>query len=333
MHTPVHIIAEAGTNHNGSVATGKRLIDLAVLAKADTVKFQIIDPAHLYLPGQYEFGHYEIDKVRAMRKRFMLTDAEYRELFEYARTDSVSFTASVFDPQGLDFLASLRPPYIKIASTDLNNVRFLRQVAEKGIRIIISTGMSSLGDIEHSIIEILRTGFSDVVLMHCVSAYPAELEDMNLPFIDTLRSAFGFPVGLSDHTESSIAACLALTKNVVYIEKHFTYNRKAEGFDHAYACEGDAFIDYVADIRAAEKALTVAAAKLGERELEVRKRARRSLYAARNLTVGEVVQDTDVLVLRPQNVMAADQIDEIVGRSLSHDVARYAPFTPEAFSK
>jgi sialic acid synthase SpsE len=110
MFTPVHIIAEAGTNHNGSVANGKRLIDLAARAKADTVKFQIIDPEYLYLPGQYEFGHYEIDTVRATRKRFMLTDAEYRELFEYARADGVPFTASVFDPRGIDFLASLGPP-------------------------------------------------------------------------------------------------------------------------------------------------------------------------------------------------------------------------------
>jgi N,N'-diacetyllegionaminate synthase len=333
MNNLVHIIAEAGTNHSGSVANGKRLIDLAVRAKADTVKFQIIDPDHLYLPGQYEFGHYEIDKVRAMRKRLMLTDAQYRELAEYARTAGVLFTASVFDLHGLDFLAGLRPPYIKIASTDLNNVRFLRQVAEKGIRIILSTGMSSLGDIEHSVTEILRTGFRDLVLMHCVSAYPAKLEEINLPFIDTLRSAFGFPVALSDHTESSIAACLALTKGVVYIEKHYTYDRNSEGFDHAYACEGDAFIQYTADIRAAEQALAVPPAKLGERELYVRKRARRSLYAARDLKTGEAIRDTDVLVRRPQSTMAADKIDEVVGRRLSQDMAQYAPFKPEFLTK
>jgi sialic acid synthase SpsE len=226
----------------------------------------------------------------------------------------------------------LHPPYIKIASTDLNNVRFLRQVAKKGIPIILSTGMSSLEDIEHSVQEIMHTGFRDLTLMHCVSSYPAKLEEMNLSFIDTLKSAFGFPVALSDHTETSLAACLALTKGVVYIEKHFTYDRKAEGFDHAYACDPEPFVQYVADIRSAEKALQTASIKLGEHELYVRKRARRSLYAARDLVAGQIVRDEDVLVLRPQNVMSADQIDLVVGKQMRQDILQYQPFTTVYFS-
>lgn len=328
----VHVIAEAGSNYNGLVDEARKLIALAAEARADSVKFQIINPDTLYLPGCYEFGHYKIDEVRAMRRRFMLSDTQWREVAAAATAAGLPFSASIFDSQGLDLLASLHPPYIKIASTDLNNLRLLRQVAEKGIRMVVSTGMSSLGDIEHSVTEILRTGFRDLVLMHCVSAYPAPLDEMNLPFIDTLRSAFGLPVALSDHTESSLAACLALTKGVIYIEKHFTCDRKAEGFDHAYASEGDAFVQYVADIRAAEKALAVAPVKLGERELYVRKRARRSLYAARALKAGSIVTDTDVLVLRPQNVMAADQIDLVVGRSLVCDLEQYQPFTPAYLS-
>lgn len=330
---PVHIIAEAGTNHNGSVANGRRLVDIAVRAKADSVKFQIIDPDFLYLPGRYEFGNYDIDQVRATRKRFMLSDTQYTELADYARERGVPFAASIFDQHGLDLLADLRPPYIKIASTDLNNVRLLRRVVEKGVRIILSTGMSSLGDIEHTVTEILRTGFRDVVLMHCVSAYPARLEEMNLTFIDVLRSTFGLPVALSDHTESSIAACLALGKGVEYIEKHFTCDRKAEGFDHAYACEGEALVHYVADIRAAQQALSVAPNKLGEREMNVRKRARRSLYASRDLTAGTVIQDTDVLIVRPENAMSADQVDSVVGRRLSADLAAYEPFTNEIITQ
>ena len=330
---PVHIIAEAGTNHNGSVANGKQLIDLSVRAKADTIKFQIIDPDKLYLPGNYVFGNYDINQVRANRKRFMLTDAQYAELAEYTQEKGAHFTASVFDQHGLDFLASLQPLFIKIASTDLNNVRLLRSVAEKGIRMLLSTGMSSLSDIEHSVIEILRTGFSDIVLMHCVSVYPANLEEMNLPFIDTLRSAFGFPVGFSDHTESSIASCIALTKGVCYIEKHFTYDKTAEGFDHAYASENDNFVNYVANIRAAESALRVAPLKINDRERYTRKRARRSLYAARDLKAGDVIQDIDVLIVRPENVMSADQVDIVVGRRLTSNLVAYAPFTPEILTK
>lgn len=329
----VHIIAEAGTNHNGSVVNGKRLIDLAARAKADTIKFQIIDPDHLYLPGKYEFGHYDIDQVRATRKRFMLSNTQYLELANYATDQGVPFTASIFDQSGLDFLAGLHPSYIKIASTDLNNTRLLRSVAEKGIRMILSTGMSSLADIEHSIAEILRTGFSDLVLMHCVSVYPVKLEETNLSFIDTLRSAFGFPVAFSDHTEDSIAACIALTKGVSYIEKHFTCDRQAEGFDHAYAAENDQFVRYVADIRAAEASLRVASTKINDRERYTRKRARRSLYASRNLQAGDVIQDSDILVVRPENIMSADQVDIVVGSRLAADLAAYAPFTPEILTK
>lgn len=333
QHKPVHIIAESGTNHNGSVAMGKKLIDLAIRAKSDSVKFQIIDPDHLYLPGKYEFGHYDIEDVRAIRKRFMLTDEQYTELASYANERAIPFAASIFDTHGLDLLVGLNTAYIKIASTDLNNLRLLRNVAERGVRVILSTGMSTLGDIERTVNEITRSGCQDLVLMHCVSVYPARLQEMNLSFIDTLRSAFGFPVGFSDHTENSIAACLALTKGVSYIEKHFTYDRKAEGFDHAYAAENDAFVNYVADVRAAETALRVAPMKINDHERYTRKRARRALYAARALKSGTLIQDDDVLIVRPENIMSADQVDHVVGRRLTCDLAAYAPFIPEILAK
>jgi sialic acid synthase SpsE len=328
-NTAVCVIAEAGTNHNGKVENARALIDLAARAQADSVKFQIINPDFLYLPGVYAFGKYDINEVRAMRKRFMLTDAQYRELATYARGKGIAFSASVFDEHGLELLAAMHPPYIKIASTDLNNVRLLRRVAEKGIRMIVSTGMSSLGDIEKSVNEITRVGLRDLVLMHCVSTYPASLAEMNLGFIDTLRSAFGFPVGLSDHTESSIAACMALVKGISYIEKHFTMDRTQEGFDHAYAVEGEGLVAYIQDLRSAERALAFSPVKINQAERLVRGRARRALYASRPLKTGQVVTDADVLIVRPENIMAADRIGELVGRRLRQDVGQFQPFSPE----
>jgi sialic acid synthase SpsE len=332
MKSPVHIIAEAGTNHNGSLVKGKALTDLASKAKADSIKYQMIDPDHLYLPGQYQFGTYDINKVRDMRRRFMLTDAVYAQLAEYANDCGLSFSASIFDEQGLNLLSTLNPPYIKIASTDLNNVRLLRKVAEKGIRLILSTGMSTMKDIEYSVAEIHRTGFSDITLMHCISVYPAKLEEMNLSFIDTLRSNFDLPVALSDHTETSNAACLALTKEVCYIEKHFTYDRNAEGFDHAFASENGDFVKYVSDIRASEATLNTATEKISASERQTRKRARRSLYAARDLPAGEIIEDHDVLILRPENTMSANQIDEIVGKRLKKGIRQYHAFSEDIFA-
>ncbi len=326
---PVHVIAEAGTNHNGSVEQGRRLVDLAAKAKADTIKFQIIDTDQLYLPGDYEFGTYNIDDVRALRRRFQLSDEQFAEIADYSSSKGLPFTASIFDEGGLRFLAGLNPPYIKIASTDLNNIRLLRAAAATGIRLIVSTGMSSLADVAKSVTELSRAGCDKLVLMHCVSVYPAQLEEMNLGFIDTLRSEFGFEVGFSDHTEGSLAACLAVTKGVSYIEKHFTYDRKAEGFDHAYASEQDNFVQYVADIRAAEAALRASEVKLNEREMYTRKRARRSLYASRDLAAGETITDADVLVVRPENIMAADSIDDLIGRTLASDLPAFSPFDPQ----
>jgi len=323
----VHIIAEAGTNHNGDAERARALIDLAARAGADSVKLQIINPDELYLPGEYKYGHYDINAVRAMRRRFMLTDDAYRELAGYAGEQGIGFSASVFDEKGLDLLAGLNPPYVKVASTDLNNVRFLRRVAERGIRVVLSTGMSSLGDIEKAVRAVLETGFEDLVLMHCVSAYPVGLAECNLAFIDVLKSAFGFPVGFSDHTESTIAAALAISKGIAFLEKHFTEDRTQKGFDHAYAAEGQQFVDYVAALRETYEALKPCQQKLKASELHVRERARRSLYAARDLAAGDRISDEDVLIVRPENIMAADEIDEVVGRTLRKPVGRYESFS------
>ena len=328
MNKNVHIIAEAGTNNNGNFATAKILIDVAKKAGADSVKFQIIYPEGLYLPGVYEFGHYDIKEVIAMRKKFMLKDEEYLDLGKYCNEVGIKFSASVFDQRGLELLAGMNPCYIKIASTDLNNISFLRKVAERGIKTILSTGMSTLKDVERSVKEMNKEGLHDIVLMHCVSAYPAKLENMNLGFIDTLKSEFGLPVGLSDHTQSSIAACIALTKGITYIEKHYTINRNQEGFDHKYAMEEEQLIEYISDINKSVLALNEPTQKLGEDELYVRKRARRSLYAKRDMKAGEVVNENDILVVRPSNIMAASDYDLVVNKKLHKDINQYDPFSP-----
>ena len=326
-----HIIAEAGTNHNGSAEKAKELIDLAARAKADSVKFQIINPWGLYLPGEYSYGHYDIKKVLKLRESTVLSDETYRELAAYCDGKGIKFSSSVFDKQGLDLLCSLNPPYIKIASCDLNNIRFLRQVAEKGKKVILSTGMSTLNDIEKSLKEIEKSGnLNNFILLHCVSVYPANLEQTNLSFITTLRNTFGLEVGFSDHTGDSRAAVMALALGATWFEKHFTTDRKQEGLDHAYAMEEDGFAQYVQDIRSAEVALQPKEAKISDEERYTRKRARRSLYAARDLAVGEKVADEDVLCVRPEGVLNADDIDLVIGKVIAKPLKQFEPF---AFDK
>ncbi len=325
----IHIIAEAGTNHNGQLNKAKKLVDIATNAQADSVKFQIIFPWGLYLPGNYEYGHYDIKKVIKIREEGMLADSDYDVLANYCKEKNIAFSASVFDEKGLEILMKFDPPYIKIASCDLNNIRFLRQVAERGKRMVISTGMSTLDDIEKSLNELTKVNFKDIVLLHCVSTYPAFLEKANVGFIEVLIKEFGFPVGYSDHTGTSHAACMAMAKGATWFEKHFTEDRTQEGFDHAYAMEEEGLTEYVADLRKAELALMPPDKKLSEAELYTRKRARRSLYAKHNLKAGQVLKDEDVLIVRPEGILDADDIDLIIGRKLLRDINQFEPFTFE----
>ncbi|MGD1961213.1 MAG: N-acetylneuraminate synthase family protein [Fulvivirga sp.] len=327
MERPVHIIAEAGTNHNGNFETAKELVEVAADAGADSVKFQIIYPDNLYLPGNYKYGHYDIKKVIQMRRDFMLEDGDYAKLQEHALNRNIILSASVFCDQSTDLLASLNPPYIKIASTDLNNLRLIRYAATKGIKLIISTGMSTLSQVERTVNELSKINFKDFILMHCVSAYPTKLADMNLNFIDTLKTAFGCDIGLSDHTQNSIAACLALTKGIKYIEKHYTLDPKQEGFDHAYAADPDIFKRYVNDIREAESALIFPDRKLKDDELYVKQRARRSLYARKYLKKGHILRDEDILIVRPEGPLNSEDYDLIIGKKLVRDIDKNAPFT------
>lgn len=327
----VHIIAEAGTNHNGQLIKAKNLAKIAKTAGADSVKFQIINTWGLYLPGQYKYGKYKIEDVIRIRLEGELDEKDYKDLNNHCKSLNIPFSASVFDEKGLDLICSFKPPYIKIASCDLNNLRFLRKVAEKQIKMILSTGMSTFSEIEQTVNDLAKHGFDDLVLMHCVSEYPAHLSRMNLSFLDELIK-FGFPLGLSDHTNNSIAACMALTKGVKWFEKHFTEDISQEGLDHAYAMEKKGLEKYIGDIHDAEKALCLSKEKVNEGERLTAQRARRSLYAARDIHAGEIIRDDDILIVRPQGPMSADQYDLIVGKKINIGINKHQPFRKELFS-
>lgn len=321
----VHIIGEAGTNHGGSLETGRRLIEVAARSGCDSVKFQIIIPEELYVPALWQDNVRIENPVVAARRRGMLSETAIRDLASFASEQGIPLSASVFGADSLRLLEDLRPPYVKIASCDLDNHLLLEQAAASGLPVIVSTGMSDLGDIESAVRVLDRAGASEPVLLHCVSIYPARLESMNLSFIDTLRTAFGLPVGLSDHTESSLAAAIAVAKGATWIEKHFTLDRAAEGFDHAYAMEPDMLSAFVADVRAAESAVSRPPCKLTEAELETRKRARRALYAAHDLPRGHILTAQDILLVRPTGPLAADRYHEVCGCRLRSDVQRFQP--------
>lgn len=329
----VHIIAEAGTNHNGSVATGESLIDVAVNCGANSVKFQMLFPEGLYVPKIYESGRYEESAVFCKRRELALAADDYRQLASACRMRSIPFSTSVFDRAGVDLLDELNPPYIKIASCDLNHSALLEYAAGRGRTLIVSTGMSTLAEIEQAVKDITATGHDDIVLMHCVSVYPCPLERANLSFIDTLKSTFGLEIGFSDHTRSSLAAVIAVSKGVTFIEKHITLDRCSPGFDHAYAAEPGVFADYIKDIRSAESACAPQSEKVGALEQEVRGRARRGLFAARDVAAGAVLTEQDVLVVRPAGPLAPNDVHQILGQRVVRPIDQYEPLSADMFAE
>ncbi|MEM6533228.1 MAG: N-acetylneuraminate synthase family protein [Myxococcota bacterium] len=322
---PVHVIAEAGTNHDGRVDRGQHLTQIAKDSGADSVKFQVIYPEGLYAETLFVRGEKRPNDVIEQRRRFVLPDDDFRELAAHAQSLGIDLSASVFDSRGLDLLDSVNPPYIKIASCDLNNTPFLREVAQRGRRMVISTGMATLGEVETAVEAVVSEGNSDLVLLHCVSVYPAPSERMNLPFMQTLARAFGFPVGFSDHSQTSVCAVLAVGLGAQWIEKHVTYDRGAEGFDHANAMEADTFAQYIADLRVAEQAMESHVTKVSAAEAEVAQRARRSLVTARDIAAGEVLSPEDVLIVRPSGPLVPGDLPKVVGRKTRRALSKNEP--------
>lgn len=302
----LHIIAEAGTNHGGSLEKAIELMTIAKKAGADSVKFQMIYPEGLYLPQIYKDGNYTDNIVFSMRKDAMLSDEEYEILAKKCYEKKIGFSASVFDDRGIKLLNKLNSPYIKIASCDLNNAVLLKTASASKKKLIVSTGMASLGEIEKAVSLLVKGGNNDIVLMHCVSIYPCQTEKMNLNFIKVLKEAFGFPVGLSDHTETSTAGIIAVAMGAEWIEKHFTYDRTAKGFDHSYAMEPEMLRQYIKEIRTAHKACEKQAQKICNDERSVKERARRGLYASRDILEGEVITMKDVLIVRPEGCLSPE---------------------------
>ncbi len=327
-NTNIHIIAECGTNHNGSLDLAKEMARIASDCGADSYKVQIINPWGLYLPGEYEYGGYDIKDVISLRHQTAFEDSQYSELAIYCNSINIPFTASVFDEASLNLVCELGVKYVKLASCDLNNYQFLDKVARTDKKVILSTGMSDIEEIEKAV-EVITKHNTDLVLMHCVSSYPASLEETRLYFLESLKK-FGFPLGFSDHTQGYEAALLALSIGATWFEKHYTYDRAARGLDHKYAVLPNGFKLYIEKLRSATKALEQHAVKVTAGEIFTRKRARRALYAARNIAAGEVISANDILVVRPEGPMGADQYDYVIGKKTKNTIKKHEPFTLEA---
>ena len=322
---PCFIIAEAGVNHNGDVNLAKKLIDVAKEAGADAVKFQTFKAEEVVSKGA-EKARYQKETTGAvesqleMIKKLELTEKDFGELSDYARKKGIIFLSSPFDKPSVDLLDKLGVPAFKIPSGEITNFPLLKHIARKKKPIILSTGMSTLGEIEEALEIIRKERAEEIILLHCVSCYPAEIKDMNLKAMDTLRYAFGLPVGLSDHTLGITIPIAAVARGACVIEKHFTLDKNLPGPDHRASLEPDELKELISAIRDVEKALGDGTKIPTAEEKENKKVARRSLVAKVDIPKGAIITEEMLDCKRPGGGIEPRVMNMIIGRKARENI-------------
>ncbi len=325
--SPVFVIAEAGVNHNGSVDLALRLIDAARASGADAVKFQTFQADLLATRIAPKAAYQErltapTESQFEMLQRLELDAAAHRRLLDHSRQLGIQFLSSPFDRESADLLAAMDVPLFKVPSGEITNFPFLRHLARKGKPLIVSTGMSTLGEVEEAVAVLHGEGATALTLLHCVTEYPAPYAEVNLRAMQTLKTAFGLPVGYSDHTPGIEIAVAAVAMGAMVIEKHFTLDRSLPGPDHAASLEPAELQHMVTAIRNVEAALGTGIKSPAPCELPNLSVARKSLVAAHALPAGHRITVGDLDIKRPGTGLAPKFLPALLGRSLRADVAK-----------
>jgi N-acetylneuraminate synthase/N,N'-diacetyllegionaminate synthase len=318
---PCFVIAEAGVNHNGDVAMAAKLIDAAVAAGADAVKFQTFSADRLANPTAPKAAYQKVttaaeESQHAMLKRLELKPQDHWLLMKHCHERGIMFLSSAFDEEGADLLDRLGVAAFKVPSGEIINLPFLEHVARKGRPIIASTGMSTLAEVKTAVDKIRSAGSDQIVLLHCLSNYPADPAEANLRAMATMAETCSCPVGFSDHTEGSVVAIAAVALGAVLIERHFTLDRKLPGPDHRASLEPAELAAMIRDIRATQAALGDGQKLPQPSELGNRAIVRKSIAAAHDLAPGAMLQTSDLTTLRPGTGVAPALLSQVIGRRL-----------------
>jgi N-acetylneuraminate synthase/N,N'-diacetyllegionaminate synthase len=323
---PVFFVAEAGVNHNGDLGLALKLVDVAADAGADAVKFQTFRTDAL-VTRQAPKAEYQraatgdADSQHAMLSRLELDRAAHEALRAHSARRGIVFFSTPFDEASADDLEALGVPLFKVPSGEITNVPLLRHLAAKHRPIIVSTGMSTLDEVALAVDVLCAAGDPPVALLHCLSAYPAPAAEMNLRAMETLRSRFGVPVGLSDHTAGLAVSVAAVARGAAVIEKHFTLDKTLPGPDHRASLDPVELGSLVQSIRDVEAALGDGDKRPMPCELDTRRVARRSIVAARPIRAGERLTREGICIKRPGTGISPADLDRALGRRLRRDVA------------
>ncbi|PIQ85218.1 MAG: N-acetylneuraminate synthase [Candidatus Omnitrophica bacterium CG11_big_fil_rev_8_21_14_0_20_45_26] len=318
----VYVIAEIGINHCGDLEKAKYLIREAKACGANAAKFQTFKTELLIrqdqpkMPYQHQNTQPSENQFQ-MLKKVELSEASHRLLQKYALEVGIDFISTPYDPMSADLLIKLGLPVLKVASTDTTNIPFLRYLNQLPAFLIISTGVTEMEELRQSMQAIGVPGNGRIALLHCISNYPAPLEEANLKCIQSLRQAYECPVGFSDHTDEIEMGAYAVVAGARIIEKHFTFNKSADGPDHQASFTPPELQNYIGQIRRAEKCLGDGLKRVMASEKAVKVHMQKSLVAKENLEAGAVLSADNLWTMRPATGISPLAVDQIIGKRIN----------------
>jgi sialic acid synthase SpsE len=318
-----YIIAEIGANHNGDMDLAKRMIDEAVNCGCDAAKFQSWTPDSIVSKGEYiknkkynDSPKKHFGSLRDMVEKYYLTTEQHYELASYCKERNIDFCSTPFTNGEVDLLEDVGVPFYKVASMDINNYELLKYIAGKGKPVILSTGMSTLGEVEAAVNIINKAGNDDIVLLHCISIYPPLYEDIHLNNITMLQQTFGYPVGFSDHTIGFSIPLASVAIGSCIIEKHFTLDKDLPGWDHEISANPEEMKIICQESRNIVKSLGGFKRIVSKVEEDKKIKFRRSAVAKVEMKAGHVISQDDLDFKRPGTGIQPEELKYMIGRKV-----------------
>lgn len=326
-NAPVFIIAEAGVNHNGNINIAKKLIDVAVEAGVDAVKFQTFSAKEVMIKTAPKASYQKettnpCESQYEMAKRLELKKEDFLELSEHCKKNNVLFLSTPHDEESIDLLDKIGVKAFKIGSGDITNIPYLKKISKIGKPIILSTGMSNICEVEEAVNTIYSQGNTDLILLHCVSNYPAKVKDCNLRAMKTLSNVFNLPVGFSDHTLGIEISIAAVAMGAKVIEKHFTLDKTMIGPDHRSSLESEGLKAMIEGIRKVEQSLGNGIKKPRNSEIDIMKVARKSIVAKTIIKKGEKIKENHLSIKRPGTGIKPKNYDSLIGKVAKKNIEK-----------
>jgi N,N'-diacetyllegionaminate synthase len=332
-NNPCFIIAEAGVNHNGKINVAKKLIDAAVDAGVDAVKFQtfksggvVTDKADAAEYAKKNLGKdvKQIDMIKSLELKY----DDFKELKKYCDRKNIIFLSTPHSFDAIDFLKDLVPAF-KFGSGDLTNIPALVYAAKKGKPMILGTGMATLREVKEAVNAIKKTGNHDVIVLHCTTNYPCPFEEVNMNALITMQKDLDCMIGYSDHTMGISVPLMAVTLGAVVIEKHFTLDRNLSGPDHTSSLEPDELEKMVTELRNVEKARGSFEKKPTSSEKKIMKQVRKSIVATRNIQKKEILTKEMLTIKRPATGLNPIELEHVLGKKTKRNIQKDKTLTKD----